>query len=836
MAVSHPTDDELTQYSLGTLDADLIARIEQHLRTCGPCRNYSANNHSDVDVGKPESRLSTGTHVQFAPPFPHSAAGATTGAYSDPDATVLALLQSLEQYTDVRELDRGGMGAVYLARNKSFGRDEVLKVVIPSSQKTRDTTARFKQEMEAIGRLNHPNIVTPYAAFRVGELFVFSMEFAGDNLDKRVRANGPFSVADACDFVAQAADGLQHAFERQVVHRDIKPSNLLLIESGGQAVVKIVDFGLAKAREEANTADATDAGLTNTGEVMGTPAYLSPEQAIEMKSADIRTDIYALGCTLYALLTGLPPFASETKMGYLMAHAREQPPPLRKLRPEVPAALETIASRMLAKNPADRYQTPAEVADALRKIVIAIKLPGTQVTHPSKSRKKIAIGAALLSIVGIAALVSMPSILKEKQGEIEQTELTPDTNIKQPDPLPPISPNNPIVAPTGLPSKETPRPAVPAFTAMFNGHDLNDWTRIYPQDQAVWEVKDAVLIGTGQGSPRSPFSILRFNKYTPRDFHIRVRAARSPGPPASLLIGNGIRGMHHGRYRIMFASAENLAPAAGRVMVEGKLVSQVGESVSSVANQKAWNTYDVILEGNRLRVDVDGVLTTEYTDAGLWAQPLGLALHIPGDSSVKVQSLEIKELPKQPTGFVELFNGRDLSGWEQLGNKTGTWTVVNGTLVGSWPTTGIGMGGSVLKLTSNIYRNFHLRLRTTKPAARECHLSLFEGPAGSGGLYRVSFGSADGKPGEETGRLLFLRNGLYPLLSQPKIDPNKWYGLGVIVQGNRIQVEIDGIRTADHTDENMPAENCRICLTLLAGTEARFQAIEIKELPPPAQK
>ena len=203
---------------------------------------------------------------------------------------------------------------------------------------------------------------------QVGELLIFAMEYVeGEDLDKVVKRQGPLPVAHACHYVSHAALGLQHAHEQGMVHRDIKPPNLILTRRGKKHVVKVLDFGLAKAVREGEA--ATD--LTGAGAMMGTPAYMAPEQAQDAASADIRADIYSLGCTLYFLLTGAPPFAGASIYAILKAHESTEAASLHQKRPGVPAELSAIAAQMMAKDPARRFQKPIDAAKALAPFIKA---------------------------------------------------------------------------------------------------------------------------------------------------------------------------------------------------------------------------------------------------------------------------------------------------------------------------------------------------------------------------------------------------------------------------------------------------------------------------------
>ena len=243
-----------------------------------------------------------------------------------------------------------------------MGRLEVLKVVGGHLVERPGVLDRFLREIQSAAKLHHPNIVTAYSAIRLGESLVLAMEYVeGLDLAKMVKTKGPLPVAHACYFIHQAALGLQHAHERGMVHRDIKPANLILAREGKKAIVKVLDFGLAKVTSEGQA----DSGLTREGQMLGTPDYIAPEQIRDAQSADIRADIYSLGCTLYYLLTGGPPFRGEHLWDVYQAHFSMDAGPLNLVRPEVPVELAAVVAKMMAKEPDRRFQTPGEVGRAL---------------------------------------------------------------------------------------------------------------------------------------------------------------------------------------------------------------------------------------------------------------------------------------------------------------------------------------------------------------------------------------------------------------------------------------------------------------------------------------
>jgi serine/threonine protein kinase len=285
-------------------------------------------------------------------------------------------LANHSDYEIVRELGGGGMGVVYLAHNRLMARDEVLKVMGQHIVGQPGVLDRFLREIRAVAKLRHPNIVSAYSAFRCGGSLVFAMEYVeGLDLCRMVKAKGPMPIGHACYFVHQAALGLQHAHEAGMVHRDIKPANLMLSRQRNRAVIKVLDFGLSKAVSEQNASELAigvpnlpmDFGehLTRTGEMLGTPDFIAPEQIIDSQKADSRADIYSLGCTLYYLLSGHAPYPDLPLQDVLKAHRSRDARPLEEVRAEVHAELSMLVARMMAKDPASRFPEPAEVAVAL---------------------------------------------------------------------------------------------------------------------------------------------------------------------------------------------------------------------------------------------------------------------------------------------------------------------------------------------------------------------------------------------------------------------------------------------------------------------------------------
>jgi serine/threonine protein kinase len=264
------------------------------------------------------------------------------------------------KYAILTLLAAGGMGQVYLAEHLLMRRRSAVKIL--PARLTADPAAveRFHREARAVAALDHPNIVRAYDVDSADDLQFLVMEYVdGVSLQDLVARRGPLEPAAAADYIAQAARGLQHAHENGWVHRDVKPANLLLDRSG---TVKVLDLGLARM-----LGDDVEL-LTGSGDpsvLLGTADYLAPEQATDSHAADIRSDVYSLGATLYFLLTGRPPFAEGTPAQRVLAHQTRPPKPVIELRPEVPAVLAAVLDRMLAKDPVQRYLDPAAVDAAL---------------------------------------------------------------------------------------------------------------------------------------------------------------------------------------------------------------------------------------------------------------------------------------------------------------------------------------------------------------------------------------------------------------------------------------------------------------------------------------
>jgi Protein kinase domain/WD domain, G-beta repeat len=403
-----PSPEQLSAFNIGKLPLEDLESLAQHLEGCSSCQAtlQGLGDNPDTLVSDLRQPAAAGFPAEEAcrrAVARVQALGSDPGVTSDDAAPAGSLSGQFGRYVLLAKAGEGGMGAVYRATHSLLKRDVALKVLPAGRVKDRNALARFHREIEAVGRLDHPNIVRASDAGEADGTHFLVMEWIeGTDLGRLVQRRGPLSAAEACELVRQAALGLQHAHEHGLTHRDVKPSNLM-VTPGGQ--VKVLDLGLALLRRD----EAERGDLTEVGQVMGTFDYLAPEQAGNAHTADARADVYGLGCTLYFLLAGRAPFAGRSGVEKLMAHRLEEPATLAGLRPDLPAGLAAVVAKMMAKDPADRPASMAEVSRALEPFAQGVPSPvpaaaapaaregDTAVQAPARSRWKpwLTLGARL---------------------------------------------------------------------------------------------------------------------------------------------------------------------------------------------------------------------------------------------------------------------------------------------------------------------------------------------------------------------------------------------------------------------------------------------------------
>lgn len=472
-------------------------------------------------------------------------------------------LQQLGPYRIVRKLGEGGMGAVYLAEDTTASNRQVaLKVLPKRSANEGEFVSRFRREARAAIGLNHPNIVAAYA---VGEDFGvhwYAMEFCpGEGLDARLKRDGFLPWRSAVALAAQIAAGLGHAHAQGIAHRDIKPANVVISESGR---AKILDFGLAKNLG----AGGEQSFMTQTGVVMGTPHYISPEQARGDKDIDGRTDLYSLGATLYHLVTGHTPFSGNSPSAVLLKHLNDQLPDPREHRPDLPAHLVTVLRRLMVKQPAGRYpDAESLIADLERITTGAAPAPAADPGPSTVAHRRQAVGARavdrrpLYVVIAVVALVlagvggslllrpaakpAAPPVPPEIEALAASATRVPDLPAPSPTPssvlasAPPVSV---VAAPTPPPAVPAPtQPSVPAAAGqtIINLLPLIDPAR--DQVFGTWTRDGDALVSDGAGDWERGGARLAIAYRPPEeyDFHIVFTKRAGEQCVTQLFVANG---------------------------------------------------------------------------------------------------------------------------------------------------------------------------------------------------------------------------------------------------------------------------------------------------------
>ncbi|MCA9013019.1 MAG: protein kinase [Planctomycetaceae bacterium] len=435
---SCPSRAELSEYATGLLSPDRVEALERHLHQCDKCADL-AEKHGDADIRftmllQESARLASPLvleEVEFRHKLErvagHRFISMSTGfRQTDPTKTIIgdSLVDvtgppsatsaelplptgaKLGQYDLLEEVGRGGMGVVYKARHRKLNRLVALKLLPPSLTNDAGMLERFEHEMRAIGSLDHPNIVRAMDADVVDGIHLLVMEFVdGETLSGLLRRRGVLPVDEACRLICQAAAGLQHIHDAGMVHRDIKPGNLMLSTNG---TLRILDMGLALLTE-AQLCVPDEAG---TGLVMGTLNYMSPEQFENTHAVDIRADIYSLGATFYALLTGQTPYAGRgegSALQKLRIMATEDPTPIETLRPDLPPAIVALVGQMMHRDRTHRMATPQELLEQLELIAPAKSMTASALSAnqrpPIQWLRPLLIVSSVLAILTIGIVI-----------------------------------------------------------------------------------------------------------------------------------------------------------------------------------------------------------------------------------------------------------------------------------------------------------------------------------------------------------------------------------------------------------------------------------------------
>jgi serine/threonine protein kinase/WD40 repeat protein len=660
-AVAHPTPQQLSAFGLGKLPEDAAAAVARHLESCPRCLQLAAQASADSFLDKVRAARPMSPDTHLPPPLP----GRATLPPALPAVGLPPELANHPKFEIVRELGRGGMGVIYLAQHRVMNKPVALKVISRAVLSHPNALARFRAEVQAAGQLDHPNIARAHDADQADGLHFLVLEFVeGMTLAQLVAQQGPLPVAAACRYIHQAALGLQHAFEQGMTHRDVKPQNLMVTPQGQ---VKVLDFGLARLGSEQRGAGR----LTQVGAFMGTPEYMAPEQATDPRTADTRADVYSLGCTLYFLLAGRSPFGEGGAAELLVAHLRQEPAPLHSLCPQVPSGLSAVVARMLAKDPAQRFQTPIEVARALAPFVRPAAKAGTigdpapalavgsadnerRIDADSSRLKKVvrgvprkapptempardtasplvtladtsarprqatwSVGAQALGIT-LAMTAVLLGIVLWASGVLRGPNKTLGNLEKQAESEVLFEPAK--VKPKELP-KAAPRPPQDTgkskpiaeepdnWVPLFNGKDKSGW-KTWPEWERDWLVEGGVLTWTGQDS----CSLLCTRRNDFRDFRLRMETRISQGQYAQVIVRHpfGQSSKIDDGYRAVLGSTND------NPIETGSLSFFRGNILPNISRPRVlpgqWFTLEVTAEGNRVVIKVNGRTTADYLD------------------------------------------------------------------------------------------------------------------------------------------------------------------------------------------------------------------------------
>lgn len=381
--------------------------------------------------------------------------------------------EMLGQFRLEKFVGGGGMGIVFRALDTTLNREVAVKVLSPDQSADEETLRRFRNEAQSAARLNHENIARVHFVGADRGVHYIVFEFIdGVNLRDLVEQRGPLPLQEAISFTYQIAQALEHASQRDVIHRDIKPSNVLVTPDGK---AKLVDMGLARLNLIAPANELTASGVT-----LGTFDYISPEQARDPRMADVRSDLYSLGCSFFYMLTGRPPFPEGTVLQKLLQHQADIPPDPRTLRPDLPPEVAQIVARLLAKNPVQRYQLPGELIDELAALgnQLGMQLSASRIllaVRPARGpsarwRQHLPWAAPLAALVLI--VLALDTYWTNQRGDMatlpppKKASLAPRTAPRVARPVPPedaqtIPTEESSEAPLELPAPETPTTTEP---------------------------------------------------------------------------------------------------------------------------------------------------------------------------------------------------------------------------------------------------------------------------------------------------------------------------------------------------------------------------------------
>ena len=760
----------------------------------------------------------------------------------------------LDHYEIIELVGHGGMGAVLRAFDTKLSRVVAVKVMAPELAANPTAVKRFLREAKAAAAVHHDHVVTIHAIEEMHRPPYLVMQFIeGQTLQQKIDKEGALELAEILRIGSQAAAGLAAAHKLGLIHRDVKPANILL--ENGVERVKITDFGLARA--------ADDVEVTQTGIIAGTPQYMSPEQA-RGEVMDARGDLFSLGSVLYTMCTGRPAFRAETTMGVLKRVCEDAPRPIREVNAEIPAWLEAIVTRLLAKNPAERFESAAEVAEQLSQHLAHLQNPA-QVPRPATvglppvaappyapARSANGSATAMLLILAIVvlglpvALLGLSFVAWYLYAGAERPDLgqinsqfgsggSSGSMGGSSRTLPGDWNRSEIIGIAGTPT-DWPHSTegflqlaanASSFEPIFNGQDLTGWMQP-PGAPPAWQVEDGVLVGRGA------YSYLVSMRRDYRDFHLRAELRINDGGNSGLYFRAELPAdwKTHGciGYEAEITGTDEEGKTGSlRRYPQPAVLAQVEEPLVPAGE---WFTYEVIAVGNRLETLVNGQPAASVIDDTHAQGGIALQLIREDTTVVEFRKIELKELMPASqfaaSGWTSLFNGQNLAGWRA---QSGSWTVKDGAIVGR------GRNHYLYSERAD-YQDFWLRAEVKLGAKADGGLLVrmaapSEGPAAESG-YEVQLA---GDPANASPTASIIRHGRQEGGQRVKgrgdlIQADQWSVLDIAAIGPTLTVAIDGQTVASYRDDR-PRPSGHIALQAFSeAAEVSFRKIEINELKP----
>ena len=551
-------------------------------------------------------------------------------------------------YQVVGKIGHGGMGTVYKAVHRIMKRTVALKVIHRDVASDPARRKRFQREVEAAARLSHPNIVTAHdAGEHDGSLYLICEYIDGCDLGHLINSRGPLPFAQAVDCIRQAARGLAYAHQQGVFHRDIKPANLLLAHDG---VVKILDMGLARMTAATDTT-ASRSDLTMEGAVFGTVDYMAPEQARNSKSADQRSDLYSLGCTLFTLLSGQRMYRGDSALEIILAHCEQPAPEISEAAPGIPLGVNEVFQRMVAKEPAGRFQTADELLAALepfesQPILFSDEtenavVPPSEDPRTANARSTAPPSAALQSTVEVT------------EGDEAKAVPVAETQTRRPLVWGLVA-GTIFAAVLGLllfwignqHNDDGDDPSLRAeanqqWVSLFDGQSLDQWSP--NSNPAAWRIEDGAIVAAGEKS-----SLFYTGNQTPlQNFEVEADVKTTPGSNSGIYFRTQF--VPHGFPDAAGYEAQINNSAADLDKTGG--IWKYAAAKETPVRDNEWFKLGIRVDGNEITVKVNGEVTTRLTDTAGRMTGDTLALQaFDQQSKVWFRDIRLRRLPSSKPG------------------------------------------------------------------------------------------------------------------------------------------------------------------------------------------